>query len=98
MKGTQPPVQCSASVQTPKGSKYLQRLCKHFAHKVESNWDENQGQVTFVEGTCHLKVDVNSLYMTCSADTEQELSEIVDTMDRHFVRFAKAEGLLLTWQ
>ncbi|EGM75999.1 hypothetical protein Rhein_3991 [Rheinheimera sp. A13L] len=87
-----------AQVKTPNGSKYLQRLCKHFAHRVSADWDENRGNICFAEGTCTLQADALGLQMICSADSEQELVEIVDTIDRHFIRFAKAEAPELIWQ
>lgn len=87
-----------ARVETPLGSKYLQRLCKHFAHKVRADWDENRGKVTFAEGICILQADAQGLQLTCSADSGQELVEIVETLDRHFIRFAKAEAPELIWQ
>lgn len=85
-------------VKTSDGSKYLQRLCKHFSHRVSADWDENRGKVTFAEGTCSLQADASGLQMTCSANSQQELVEIVDTLDRHFIRFAKAEAPTLIWQ
>lgn len=93
-----PQPQRAARVKTPHGSKYLQRLCKHFAHRVSADWDEHSGNVCFAEGTCTLQADASGLQMICSADSEQELIEIVDTMDRHFIRFAKAEAPELIWQ
>ncbi|MCC2606953.1 DUF2218 domain-containing protein [Planctobacterium marinum] len=87
----------AAEVQTHNGSKYLQRLCKHFAHRVTAKWSEHQGNVNFAEGTCTLWSDARSLKMVCRADSEQELAEIVDTLDRHFIRFAKAEAPNLVW-
>ncbi|MBU1311745.1 MAG: DUF2218 domain-containing protein [Gammaproteobacteria bacterium] len=91
-------LQCTARITTANGSKYLQRLCKHFAHKVRANWDENRGQVIFAEGVCTLEADVLGLQLICSAASQQDLMDIVDTMDRHFIRFAKAEAPELNWQ
>lgn len=88
----------TAQVNTPHGSKYLHRLCKHFAHKVRANWDESRGQVIFAEGVCTLEADALGLQMICCAASKQDLMDIVDTMDRHFIRFAKTEAPALDWQ
>lgn len=33
----------TARLETANASKYLQQLCKHFAHKVEVRFDETEG-------------------------------------------------------
>lgn len=90
--------QRSARAQTSNASKYLQRLCKHFAHRVTAEWNEVLGNVSFAEGSCMLQADASELQVTCYADSAQDLAEIVDTLDRHFIRFAKAEAPELIWQ
>lgn len=37
----------SASVPTASGSRYLQQLCKHWAHNMTVEYDAAQGRVTF---------------------------------------------------
>lgn len=93
-----PQLQRVAQVKTPNGSKYLQRLCKHFAHRVSAHWDESCGTVIFAEGACTLEADALGLQLICSAGSQQDLVDIVDTVDRHFIRFAKAEAPTLIWQ
>lgn len=88
----------SGAVNTEKGAKYVQRLCKHFAHKVQAHWEETQGQVQFEMGTAEMFASTEVLTLICKANTTNDLDEIVDTMDRHFERFAKADELLLEWQ
>lgn len=88
----------SARVETVKGSKYIERMCKHFQHKVEAGWDQTSGWVTFAEGSCDLVLQDSALTFVCKANSQAELQDIVDTIDRHFDRFAKAEALTLTWE
>ena len=36
--------------QTENGSKYLQQLCKHFGHKIETSYDSEKGWAAFEMG------------------------------------------------
>lgn len=97
------------NVNTNNGAKYIERMCKHFQHKVKAGWIEHSGWVEFAEGTCkldYLATDTAStihssnnsvLRFCCQSDSEQYLQEIVDTIDRHLSRFSKAEELVVTW-
>ncbi|AGH46803.1 DUF2218 domain-containing protein [Paraglaciecola psychrophila] len=88
----------SGVVNTEKGAKYVQRLCKHFAHKVQAQWEETQGKVQFEMGTADMFASTDLLTLTCKANNAIDLGDIVDTIDRHFERFAKADELVLEWQ
>lgn len=88
----------SGVVNTEKGAKYVQRLCKHFAHKVQAQCEETQGKVQFEMGTADMFASTDVLTLTCKANNATDLGDIVDTIDRHFERFAKADELVLEWQ
>jgi hypothetical protein len=74
------------------------RLCKHFAHKIQAHWEETQGHVQFEMGTANMFASTDVLTLFCKANNAIDLDDIVDTIDRHFERFAKAEELVLEWQ
>ena len=88
----------SGVVNTENGAKYVQRLCKHFAHKVQAHWEESQGQVQFEMGIADMFASTDVLTLICKANNAIDLGDIVDTIDRHFERFAKADELVLEWQ
>jgi|TARA_B110000240_G_C13083441_1_gene276899 hypothetical protein len=88
----------SGVVNTEKGTKYVQRLCKHFAHKVKAHWEETKGQVQFEMGTADMSASGDLLTLVCKAHNVIDLCDIVDTIDRHFERFAKADELVLVWE
>ena len=77
--------------------RYLHRLCKHFSHKVHADWSENQGYVEFAMGSCRMTAGAEALSFQCEAANQSDLQEIVDTIDRHFVRFAEKHKLSLSW-
>lgn len=52
-------------VQTESARKYLQQLCKHFAHKVPASWTEEAGSVTFPYGDCTMQATEGELVIQC---------------------------------
>ena len=47
--------------QTENGSKYLQQLCKHFGHKIETSYDSEKGYAAFEMGTAYMTADSKGL-------------------------------------
>lgn len=87
-----------AYVETSTPSKYINRLCKHFAHKVIVAYDENQGEISFKMGKGYIEKVDGGLILKAEADNQTDLQEVIDIMDRHFVRIAWQEELVLNWQ
>jgi hypothetical protein len=90
-------VKTQASIETNEASRFLRMLCKHFAHKVSADWDDNTGWVEFAMGRCDMTAAANSLNVVCSAENEADLDMVADTMKSHFDRFAQRQGLTLNW-
>ena len=88
----------SATARNIDATKYLRRLCKHFSHKVAAKWDDSVGHVTFAMGECSLQADGDALHMTCSANEQSALDDIVETVDSHLVRFAHDSEVNLQWR
>lgn len=88
------------SIQTEHASKYLMTLCRHFARKVESEWNEQQGSVKFPKGECEMHVNTakNQLVIVCSAENESNLALIKSILDSHVKLFSRRETFVLSWQ
>ena len=82
---------------TGHASLYLKKLCRHFSHKVETEFDDHQGAIHFPFGTCELSADATSLQLHCQADSDQ-LATLRDVIERHLVRFATRDTLTVNWQ
>ena len=87
----------SARFDTPNAGKYLQQLCKHFAHKVPAEWTPEAGHVAFPFGACRLTATNGILEMTCEAETEEALPRLVKVLAVHLERFAFREPPELIW-
>lgn len=80
-----------ATLKTAHGSKYLQQLCKHFGHKIETEFTETLGKITFPFGPATLKADDTSLWIEVTAPDAEGIARAKDVVDRHLVRFAFRE-------
>lgn len=86
------------SVTTKTPSKYIKRLCKHFAHKVTVEYDDDKGEILFNMGKGAITKTVDGLVMRAEANSAEDLATVIDIMDRHFVRVAWQEELTLNWE
>lgn len=88
----------STAIPTGHASRYLQQLCKHFAHKLAVRFDEQEGEISFSIGACRLKADDAALHIDLAASTAEEMEQLKDVVIRHLVRFAFREELGVGWQ
>lgn len=88
----------TALCQTTNASRYLQQLCKHFAHKTDVSFDTHQGKCSFSCGTADLAADDSTLNISVQAADAAGLAETKDVIERHLLRFAFREELpSLAW-
>ncbi|PSF05227.1 DUF2218 domain-containing protein [Marinobacter fuscus] len=87
-----------AEVSTVDASRLINRLCKHFRHKIDARWDETEGFLTFAMGSCKLTARDSTLEMSCQAGSEAERDQVGDIVATHLVRFAGGEVEQVTWQ
>jgi len=86
------------AISTEYASRYLQQLCKHFAHKRPVNFDEQAGEISFSIGDCRLKADDSALHIDLVAPSADDMEQLKDVVIRHLVRFAFREELAVDWQ
>lgn len=87
----------TAEIQTEHASKYLQQLCKHFAHKRPVTFDEQAGTISLMSGDCHLRAAGPQLQITVAAPEAEQLAQLEDVVVRHLIRFAFREELQFEW-
>jgi hypothetical protein len=99
MSGTTPSetARSVAAVQTVHASRYLQQLCKHFAHKLPVSFDPHAGQIEFSIGICRLAATDAALTLDLEAPDAGEMPQLQDVVVRHLVRFAFREELAIEW-
>lgn len=94
---TPAPLHAAARIETASASRYLQQLCKHFAHKLPVEHDTTAGRITFAIGECRLMADAAALGLALSAPSAQDMTQLKDVVVRHLERFAFREPLQVSW-
>ncbi|WP_102958055.1 DUF2218 domain-containing protein [Mangrovicella endophytica] len=92
------PLRSTAVVETAQASRYLQQLCKHFAHKLPVSFDPAAGSIDFPFGSCRLAADDARLTLTLDAPGSEEMDRLQEVVVRHLERFAFREELAVAWQ
>lgn len=89
-----------ATVPTAHASRYLQQLCKHWAHKLEVSFTAERGVVTFSEGTvATMEAVPDGLAVGIAAPDLETLEQMKGVVARHLDRFAFREAPLpFDWQ
>ena len=89
----------TARYPTAHAAKYLQQLCKHFAHKTEVTYDDQQGRVALEAGPAELWADAEALTLRITAADAKAMIQGRFVIDVHLVTFAHREGFTgLSWQ
>ncbi|WP_333826381.1 DUF2218 domain-containing protein [Pararhodobacter sp.] len=84
---------------TQNASRFLQQLCKHFAHKLEVTFDEHSGAFQLSESPVSLTADPAGLHVTLTAPGPREVIDARYVIDKHLVIFAWREGFTgMDWQ
>lgn len=87
----------TAIVPTAHASRYLQQLCKHWAHKFSIEFTPEHGQIDLGENRIvTLDADSEKLIATVEAP-QQALSQMEDVVASHIIRFAFREELAFNW-
>ncbi|MCW2307693.1 DUF2218 domain-containing protein [Rhodobium gokarnense] len=87
----------STEIATKAASKYLQQLCKHFAHKVPAEFDSAAGHVRFPFGLCRMAATGAALTIHCEADNAEAAERMQAVIATHLERFAWREELSIDW-
>lgn len=88
----------SAHVTTATPGRYINRLCKHFAHRVPVSYDDQQGRIKFDLGLGLLRAEGDGLTLAVESQTPEGLERLKEIVGSHFVRVAWQDELQLQWQ
>lgn len=86
------------TVATPRATELLPRLCRHFAKKVQSTWDERHGEVEFPWGHCSVEASDSELSFHCRAADEVALAQVQNVLDLHVGMFSRKDPLRIDWR
>lgn len=91
-------------IPTPKAGKYLQQVCKHWAHNLDVTFDSEKGRIIFPKDArgadwpdeAVVKFETKPNHLTCQikASAEGQRDGLKGAVERHIDRFAFREGAL----
>ncbi|TGP26428.1 MULTISPECIES: DUF2218 domain-containing protein [unclassified Mesorhizobium] len=87
-----------ADVATEHASRYLQQLCKHWAHKFPVEFDPHHGAIQLSLGRTVMEADDKALHIAVAADDAASLERLETVVADHIKRFAFHEELTFDWQ
>ena len=90
-------MQSEARIATERASRYLQQLCKHFAHKLPTSHTPQEGRIEFGMGVCALQAEPETLVLTADAPDAESLDRLEDVVARHLERFAFRDKPEIRW-
>lgn len=93
-----PMTEITSRVATEHGSRYLQQLCKHFAHKLPTRFDAARGTLEFPIGRVELGADADGLDLVLAPASPGDAAALAGVVERHLVRFAFRETLDVVWR
>lgn len=88
----------TVTIQTKEGAMYIGKLCRHFKHKIEATYEGNQGTAQFPWGPCQMLAEPEALTFNIEAENEEGLDKIKGAIDRHLIKFAFREELVIEWK
>ena len=89
-----------ARVPTHSASRYLQQLAKHWSHKMEVSFSEQEATIAFPNGaTLDLRADSETLDVRLSVPEEGDVARMEEVVASHLDRFAFREApLTFDWR
>ncbi|CAM5600612.1 DUF2218 domain-containing protein [Mesorhizobium sp. UC22_110] len=87
----------NADVTTEHASRYLQQLCKHWAHKFPVTFDPNHGEIELTIGKTVMDADAAALRIALTASDTSQLQQLERVVEDHIKRFAFREELVFNW-
>ncbi|WP_148252529.1 DUF2218 domain-containing protein [Aidingimonas lacisalsi] len=87
-----------ADIVTESGTELMNRLCKHWAHKLHVEQDEGHARVAFDEGSCLMQAQNDKLVVALEALDDASLDRLEQVVDEHLARMAGEEKLDIVWE
>jgi len=88
----------TTTIATESASRYIGQLCRHFRHKIETEYTLTTGFATFPFGTCSMTATATHLTFDIAADNAESVEKIKGVLIRHLDKFAYKEQLVVEWR
>lgn len=89
----------TARFDTRHAARYVQQMCKHFAHKVAVEQVDGEGRFALPPGPAQIVSDESGLTIRAEAADAEGLARSKHILESHLLRFAfREEPRPLSWQ
>jgi hypothetical protein len=86
-----------ARVPTDRSAVYMKQLCRHFGHRVRTDFTDEAGRIEFDFGVCELRAESDALVLTGTAEDDESAARLENVVGSHLERFAHREELQVSW-
>ena len=76
----------------------MKRLCRHFAHKVPTSVDDQQGSIRFPFGICRISVDDEEMHFRVEVIDADDLDRAERVVGDHLIRMANRDEPVVVWE
>jgi uncharacterized protein len=83
-------------ISTP--SRYMNRLAKHFEHRVGVQRDERSARVDFPDAPCTMLASDTHLSIRIEATDAEQAERLKEVVERHLRQVAAQETFDVTWR
>ena len=90
--------QASARVPLATPARSMNRLAKHFAHRVPVSRAEDHARIDFPEGVCTLKAEATMLCIDIESTAAATLERYQEVVARHLAQVTPDEAVDVRWQ
>jgi hypothetical protein len=90
-------MESEARVPTEKSAQYMKQLCRHFGHRVKTDFTDETGRIEFDFGVCELRAEPDALAMKVDAADNESMTRLENVVGSHLERFAHREELQVSW-
>jgi hypothetical protein len=87
----------TARVAMPTPGRYMNRLAKHFEHRVAVQRNENTASVAFPDAPCSMQADDTHLEIRIESASAETLTRLKEVVTRHLKQVASQESFEVEW-
>jgi hypothetical protein len=88
----------TVQIETSNPSRLIRRLCKHWSHKFEVSFDDQQGHIAFGDAQCLLTAGDGSLTAQVQTEDEAQLAQMETVVADHLQRMSADETFNFAWK
>lgn len=87
----------STTITTVEPARIILRLCKHWGHKFEVEYDEARGRIDLPFGRCLLTAGADELSVRLEGTPEADMDKFEEVVADHAQRMARNETYAWNW-